>query len=506
MNLVTPGLTPNPINIPATAGSVYIQPSTGTSFTFTAGQVIEATVQQIINSVVWLKVDGQVLQARTETPLQLGQQVQLKVAEVGPSKVNLQLQALTSPLATSVQEGTGIVRGGIETLLASWGLPTDQINLDIAQALLTHTQTLQPEDVQDIRAQWQTLSLPLQSGSPNIETAHQQLEALTFLHTHQLPVSHEALTLTQNWLNGLPHLTEQLTELQMHLDNALGQLHQVEGSHPALEQLQDTLLAARTTLANWSISPEHSSEQISRNLNQFISQMSTPAEAELASVLTHTVSSSTLPLPLETPEGKLLLTIKAGDETTTLTNPLHRLASNLAEILASQTDLDQPTLAVLHRLADRLDQFSTDLGGLHLANLNTPHNQQVEPYYFFPIPILTPNGHSTAQLKVYQQPGQREIDPKNMRLALLLDLPSLGEIAIDLTIFERHLSGRILSGRDETHHLVETEVGELQHSLSNLGYQIDALSCDLLKHPQFNVQHPTSNVQPLTFNGINLSA
>lgn len=497
MNLVTPGLIPNIINTPTTPGSVYIQPATGTSFTFTTGQVINATVQQVINSVVWLKVDGQILQARTEAPLQLGQQIQLKVTELGLSRVNLQLQTPppASPLS-SLQEGG---KGGIETLLASWGLATDQVNLDIAQSLLTHTHTLQPDDIQDIRSQWQTLS----SVATNIKTGPQQLEALTFLHTHQLPVNSESLTLAHNWLNGLPHLAEQLTELQLHLDDALWQLYRAETGHPAFTQLQDTLLAAHTALANWSIFPDRSGEQISRSLRQFISQMGTPVEAELASAISNPVASAPLPLPLETPTGKILLTLKAEAEANPVSNPLHNLASALADALTPPSTLDKPTLDVLHRLANQLDKFTNDLGALHLANLNTPQQQLVEPFYFFPIPIATPDGVSTAQLKVYQQPGQPEIDPKNMRLALLLDLPSLGEIAVDLTISEHHLSGRILSGRDETHHLVETEVGELKQSLSSLGYLVDMLSCDLLKHHTLDVERlPAKSI----FNGIDVSA
>lgn len=501
MNLITPGSTPNPTNTQATPGSVYIQPSTGTTFTFAAGQMIKATVQQIINSVVWLKAEGQVLQARTETPLQVGQQVQLKVIEVGPSKVNLQLEnsTLPSPLI-------GGEKGGVEILLASWGLAIDQANVAIAQALLTLTQTLQFDDIQDIRAQWQTLSSSPQLATTDAEVAHQQLEALTFLHTHQLPVSRESLALAQNWLNGLPPLSKQLTELQMHLDDALWQLYRAKGNEPALEQLQDTLLAAHTALAKWSVLPERSGEQISRSLNQIITQIGTPVEAELALAIPDAVEPSPPPLPLETPTGKVMLALKAETEATPLANPLHRLASVLTAVLAHRANLDEPTLAVLHRLADQLNQFSDDLSALHLANINTPHNQLVEPYYFFPIPVSTPDGLCTAQLKVYQQPGQEEVDPQNMRLALLLDLPSLGEIAIDLTVFERHLSGHILSRRDETHHLIETEVGTLQLSLSNLGYQVDALSCDLLKHPTLNVPHTRLNAERAIFNGLDLSA
>lgn len=501
MNLIIPGSTPNSINSTSSLSTILLQPTIGSSFTFTAGQVIEATVQQIINSVVWLKTDGQMLQARTETPLQLGQQVQLKVAEVGPMRVSLQLQNQTTSSLSNLQV---MNERGIETLLASWGLEADSINLEIAQALLTHAQTLQPDDIQDIRLLWHTMSSLPQLLATDTGAMPNQLEALTFLHTHQLPVSSESLALVKSLLNDLPPFTQQLTKLQTHLDDALRQLYGAEKGNPALEQLHDTFLTARTELANWLSSSEHSSEQISKSLNQFITQIGTPPEAELASTIPNTATLSSL--PLEMPEGKALLTLKADTEANLTSNPLHRLTSAISEALASQTNLDKPTTAVLHRLADQLDQFTNNLGGLHLANLSTTHNQVPEPYYFFPIPVSTPNGPGTAELKVYQQPGQHQVDPKNMRLALLLDLPTLGEIAIDLTIFERHLNGRVLSGRMETNNLVETELDELYQGLKNLGYQVDTLSCDLLKHSTFNVERSTANVQHLVFNGIDVSA
>jgi hypothetical protein len=178
--------------------------------------------------------------------------------------------------------------------------------------------------------------------------------------------------------------------------------------------------------------------------------------------------------------------------------PLARLALALDEAL-KQARLDGPATQALRGLADQLELVSKDLGAVHLSNLANSPSQAVEPYYFFPIPVNTPAGPQTAQLKVYGQPGQRAINPGNVRLALLLDLPSLGEIAVELTILQRHLSGRILSGRVETHRLVETELPQLRESLSQLGYRIEILSGDLL-------DKPVSSVQPAKLTAIDVSA
>jgi hypothetical protein len=123
------------------------------------------------------------------------------------------------------------------------------------------------------------------------------------------------------------------------------------------------------------------------------------------------------------------------------------------------------------------------LGAIHLYSLADALNPEAaqRAAYLFPIPIATPYGPRTAHLKVCRRPGSNRVDPENMRLSLLLDLPALGEMVINLNVFEQNLSGQILSGRQQTHRLVELDLSRLRKGLSGLGYRIDSLTCDLLK-------------------------
>ena len=141
---------------------------------------------------------------------------------------------------------------------------------------------------------------------------------------------------------------------------------------------------------------------------------------------------------------------------------------------------DDSTRPILRRIADQLDLVSKDLGAIQLANLSQPQTAPTEQHYLFPIPLSTPAGPHTAQLKVYRRPGESAIDPKNVRLALLLDLPELGQLAISLTVFERHIGGQILSADPQTRQLVDLSLDQLVESLHNLGYTVNNLSSDLL--------------------------
>lgn len=501
MDLATPSLSPvTPIN--GKGITLNIEPSIANSLT--EGQIIKASVQQVINSVVWLKADGHLLQAHTEVPLQPGQQVLLKVTGANSERVSLQLQPQTSSsLPLQMIEG----KGGIETLLNSWGIEADPTNLDIAQALLTQAHSVHPDDIETIRTLWRTFPSAIQTIPADNSAQAKQLEALTFLHVHQLPVNEESVALAQHWLDGLPALTERLTNLQSTLDEALGQLNHFQPNQPVLEQLRNSLLSARNQLENLPVILAKPTAEIATDITKLTVQLGTPPEAELMASMNSNQQTVNNPqetvdasqkfnLPISTAIHNLLSLEKEGNKSGELTRLSHIIRETL-----SQTSLDDRTTQTLHRLADQLDHFSKDLGATQLSNLTRNPDPTTTSYYFFPIPLTMPDGTHTAQLKVYRQPGKREVDPQNLRLALLLDLPSLGEIAIDLTIFKHHLNGKILSGQPQTRQLVDTSLSELRENLNKLGYHIDGLTSSLLA-PE------TEKVQPIPSfsNGIDVSA
>jgi hypothetical protein len=174
-------------------------------------------------------------------------------------------------------------------------------------------------------------------------------------------------------------------------------------------------------------------------------------------------------------------------------NPLQRLITAVRETV-SQTSLDQHTTQLLHTLSNQLETIQRDLGAIQLANMSNAPQPAMEPYYMFPIPLQTPEGPVTAQLRVFRRNSQNQpLDPDNLRLALLLELPGLGDIAVKLSVFKQHLSGQIFSGRHDTERLVATELEELHNRLTGLGYHVDSLTSDILTTNQQSTEPELAN-------------
>jgi hypothetical protein len=497
------------------------------------GQVVTAIVQRVVDleNTVWLELAGRTtgsFVARTKVPLQAQQHVSLEVVQANSARITLRVlhpsdfRALGSELPGNSHSLTSV--------LAGWGIQPDAVNLAIAEALLVHGQSILPEDVESVRLDWQRL--------PERQPA--DIQALAYLHANQLPVEQEALDLAHRWLAGQGSPLR-LAGLHSALGEALAQVDLLPAVHntPALERLQQELAATLAQMVGGSIPAELPTPEIAARLAALVTVLGTPPEAELAAHLLETAqatgaapgqaagaatggSASPSRLrpeggPPPVPHGVSATGQGAQDAIAqTLTNPpgraahsvgawgeqMARLMSALADVLAEEfpqvpagpasdphsAGLDQPTAHVLRRLQDQLHLVSSDLGALHLANLAEPRDSAAERSFCFPIPLATGGEQQTAYLKVYRRPGERSLDPRNLRLALLLDLPELGEIAVNLHLsqcmksqFERHLSGQILSGRQQTQRLVESDLAWLLSRLNALGYQIDSLSSGLLK-------------------------
>lgn len=499
MDSLAPGATSaTAIETPAVAKA--------TALLLSEGQVIKATVLRLLEDQVWLNIAGRTITARTEIPLQPQQQVLLAVSQADPDQILLRVLNPLPPSRpaspTAAAGGGGITPGPLtaetlahqlHNLLSGWGIEPDETNLTIARALLAQQQHLTPEEVRTVRALWRAASPPQTPLTG--EALRAGIEPLVFLHTRQLPVGPESLALAGRWLAGPQRVAAQLADLQQVMGEALAQLNRGGAAGPDLDPVRHALLSARAHVAAWSIpaGPDAPAGEIAARLPAVVIGLGTPPEAELGRRLASSPPADSPPAPPAGDGSQAAAgarTPSQPDAAGSLPRPaapapaappadpataLHRLAAVVAGALA-RPDLDEPTARILGRLADGLDRATQELGALHLSNLGHPPDAAAEPYYLFAIPLATADGPRTAQLKVFRPAGRRAIDPDDVRLALLLDLPGLGEIAVSLTVFNSHLSGQILSGRAQTQQLVETDLDRLRQGLRDLGYRVGALT------------------------------
>lgn len=628
------------------------------------GQTINATVQQVVDNTVLLNIAGRTITAKTEVPLLPNQQVTLNISQAGPEQITMRLLTPGGSSTSGQLVATPpTVTYNLQTMLNSWGMEADAVNLTLANALFTYGQTVNPEDIQAARLAWQALPNP----------ATDDLQALAYLQTNQLPMSAESVALAKTWLAGLPPIAEQLTSLQQTMDSALAQLQQSGTDNPTLKTLADVLQSTTTQIANWPITAQTPAPEIAARLAGLVVNLGTPPEAELARQPAITItapnqapaaasapftpvettpatmpapnaaatpnpaapgvvppantpgtlapaaaiaapvnqpvaadqpapvnpgastalpagnagapvntapipagppvptapaptaapanpttpgnvavpSANTPPLPAEASVNQPVATgqpatsphiihareaspFTATAPTAPLSphhrpstesapanslpapatsrqeaepgNPLRQLASVVSDALEN-TQLDPATTQSLRQLSDQLHTLSKDLGAIQLSNLGQTVNTGAEQAYLFPIPLQTPDGPRTAQLKVYRQPGKEKVDPDNVHLAILLDMPSLGEIAVDMTVFKKQITGRILSGQAETETLVKTGLSELSESLNALGFSVHSLVADRIK-PKNETPAETSVAtnRPVSFTQIDFSA
>lgn len=482
--------------------------------TLAQGQIIQATVQRVAENTVWLDIAGRTITAQTELPLSPRQQVLLSVSDTNPNQITLQLvEQSTTSTATAGQTASTAAASATQTqqlqsMLASWGLEADATNMALAKGLLTHGHTVNPQDIQAARSAWLGLATPTPAD----------LDALAYLKANNLPMGPESVAMARTWLDGMPQIANRITSLQQAMTTTLAQLQQSGGNNPALTALTNTLQSTLSQMANWPITADTPAPEIAGRVASLVVNLGTPPEAQLANMPAVTITASaagmpqapqteqaaiasangqgaSIPIPAEgaaataetlqgaakgAAQAEPSIIPNAEKGTAGADNPIRQLASAVNHAL-STPNLDEATAQSLRHLANNLNALSNDLGAIHLSNLsNTPNPAANGQYYLFPIPLNTSDGPRTAHLKVYQQPGQKKVDPQNTRLALLLDLPSLGEIAIDLTVFQRQLTGKILSGREQTNTLVELGLAELGENLSALGYRVESLTSDML--------------------------
>ncbi len=115
MSIINPMLTVRPVLTPAQAAT----PTEGRQYDLQAGQLVNATVAEGGHSEVLLDLDRQRLRAQTQTPLQTGQKLRLRVIENKPQLILRMVQdSLLERLTHSVHllEGKCELAGALQQL------------------------------------------------------------------------------------------------------------------------------------------------------------------------------------------------------------------------------------------------------------------------------------------------------------------------------------------------------------------------------------------------------
>ena len=371
--------------------------------------------------------------------------------------------------------------------MTEWGLAVDATNIALARALLAQQGSVNRIEVQTLRSLWNRLSnstahSPVQSDATTAPPDRAAAKALATLYANQLPITPTTMELAHEWVNGPPQLAHSLAELENALTDAIRQLRSPGQHSLAAQDLLAELEQAVQRTALWSVPLDSSATIVARRLPASLAAAGIPQDTmlseytDLAGLLQRAERGEG---PLASADVQALLQAVGEAESDNPGRWLQHLASKVHSFL-SQLDADSRLTPSLLRLQGQIDRVATDLASIQLINTGHSATMAADVAYMFPLPMTTPDGPSTAYIKVYRRNGHSEIDPQNVRLALIFDLPELGEMTFNLSIVEQRLNGQILTLRDRTHHLVLEQLSELRDNLDQLGYQVEGLTCGRL--------------------------
>ncbi|MBC9783384.1 hypothetical protein H1S01_02515 [Heliobacterium chlorum] len=125
-------------------------------------------------------------------------------------------------------------------------------------------------------------------------------------------------------------------------------------------------------------------------------------------------------------------------------------------------------------------------------------------YLYFSIPYLHRDGsEGTGQLRVYKDGKNRTLDPKNLRLALVLDTEHLGPIAVELALRQRDVISKVTVYDVDIMKEGMDAWPELQKALSEQGFRLHSADWKVGTPPDLRPQ-PTTAAIPKEPGQINI--
>lgn len=107
------------------------------------------------------------------------------------------------------------------------------------------------------------------------------------------------------------------------------------------------------------------------------------------------------------------------------------------------------------------------------------------PSWNFELPLQTPRGGDTLQLRIEQQARQQEgVRKMQWKVQLAFDLHELGKLAATLTITGSNVAATLWAEQQHTHRVVRAEVDHFKAALEGVGVQVTEVQCRLGLPPE----------------------
>lgn len=434
---------------------------------------ISAEVLQVAGERVLLSMDGVRLVARLTTPDQSAQlmerrQAQFVVKDMSSEILTLQLVGVGAEEAAAAPV---VPVDLIPLLLERAGLPVDEANSLIAQALLGQRMPVTSELVSEL------LGLLASMGEINLEAA--QIAAA--MKANGLPLSPDALALA---LSRTPQLAESLKNLVGSLmSSARNEKTGVTG-----ETLEKALKALQTFFINVSAPPD----EVAFQLEYLVSIMGRSLEQRLSEMLQEGVE---------------------------IFNPTQQSDDLLILVRLHQEMQNRPGC---EQVCEDFQKFFDSLRLMHYTNVEPDPTFQQSGWLFMELPFvldasrlpLLEHSEHTAQLKVayrMDENGARKIDPRHTRMVISMGISSEDVLAVDLSIVDQSIQAQVSASNQSLQEVAKDELTGFSDGLAKRGYRVVTSQCkvdeDLNMQASFELSAASHSIdfQP-TFTKVNLEA
>ncbi|GEM_PF-4036547 len=143
-----------------------------------------------------------------------------------------------------------------------------------------------------------------------------------------------------------------------------------------------------------------------------------------------------------------------------------------------------PTLALLqHRdqlIAELIRQVESTIARVQLSQLaSSPQEGNTPPSWTFELPLRNGENIDVVQLRIEQETSQDDDDEKEARwrVTLTLDLPNIGTLYADITVFGEHATTTLWAEKPETAQLIDDNLMLLRDALEEQGIQAGEIRC-----------------------------
>ncbi len=371
---------------------------------FKVGQILRGAVTAITDDEhVELMLNGHKLLGQTGLNLKPGDALTLKV-------MNTDEGVLLQLLAPEISQDEA--SNSAQAFLRMVGLPIDKLNIQMVLLLASHRTEVNKKEVETLRELYDELV-----GSTEEEPDDNKLNALIFLHKHDLPLSHQTLALALRYLNRNPNFAD-------HLDKF-------------------------SELLNSSGLPEGWKER----LQEFISKATQSGNRALDNV-------SMLGMFLE----NQLARDSYNPDVVTLKTFLLEILDWLNSKIGSEFS-DAKRAQLQYHAAELLHSIEYD------QILNTsPQNKEL---IWLHLPVLLEGQWHTVQLKLQRRNAEGGgVSPQHYQFGLTVDMSHLGNVSVEGIVVQNGAQCTF-SVRDEySARICEDHLEELSKALDNQGVSL----------------------------------